>query len=113
MNARFWVWWNDGWVKLTGKPGQRLTFSKGGPTDEGWSREGETYYFDNDPVTPGVVCQSGSDGRDCDGRFSTYAEYFCSFQDLSARELEDGRRVPIWQKTEASRRDYTAESMGY
>lgn len=115
INARFWIWWADGWVKLTLRRGDVLTVHRGGPTDEGWSSETETYRYDGVFVT----CRSETDGRDCDGRLTREAVHRCHVLGLRARLNESGYRppggggVPLWREVSAGQRDYSAEAMGY
>ncbi len=114
-NARFWIWWADGWVKLTLRPGQSLSFGYRGPSDEGWHSHGETYSHEGDRVTSNIT----TDGRDCDGRFQTFDDFVCQLDQLAAREvwnMQDDRlerRAPAWIALESYQRDHSAEAMGY
>jgi hypothetical protein len=49
-NARFWTWWNGGWVKLTLRPGQRLVLHAFRRTDEGYSEQHEEYKHEGSAV---------------------------------------------------------------
>lgn len=115
INARFWIWWADGWVKLTLRRGDVLRMYRGGPCDEGWSSSAEEYRFDGVFVT----CRTSTDGRDCDGRFSTDRRDRCHVLDLRARFNEPefrppgGGGSPKWREVSARQRDYSAEAMGY
>lgn len=115
MNARFWVFENDAWVKLTLRPGQTLRWEQCQDTDEGysyrsvrWSHHGEL-----------VVRYTDDGGRDCDGRHETRSTDECPLGELQsvACDLDDGRGVtmrPDWreaQPTEAY--DEYAQSAGY
>ena len=51
MNARFWIWWNGDWVKITLRPGQSIAMRCGGATDEGFNVESSGYEHDGDRVT--------------------------------------------------------------
>lgn len=116
-NARFWVWHNASWVKLTLRPGQSLTAYEGGPTDEGWSYEASTYTHDGEQVTAAYDSQA----LDCDGRLDRYAESHCPLADLAVRDMYEvcpasenkGIMSPDWQRGSASQRDYEAERAGY
>lgn len=108
MNARFLVYVNDGMVKLTLRPGQRLSWSTGGPDEEGWHSEGETLEYRDG----GIHCVAWTDGRDCDGRMSTERLLFCPLERLKAREYE-GLLLPDWERVSSSQRDYQAEAAGY
>lgn len=63
MNARFWVYWNYDWVKLTLAPGQVLQLYDGGSTEEGYWFLEELFEHDGDTV----VRTTRSGGSDCDG----------------------------------------------
>lgn len=86
-------------------------------TDEGWSSVHETFTLTDD----GVMLESYTDGRDCDGRMSTHGEAFCPFDKLSAivpweyRDNPDAApfRYPEWQELSRGQRDYSAEAAGY
>ena len=67
-NARFWVWINGGYVKITLQPGKSLEHHKRWTHDEGWSSE--TVRWSHEPY--GIYRRTWTDGRDCDGRLSTY-----------------------------------------
>lgn len=110
-NARFWVWWNDGWVKLTLKPGVTLAVGYGGPTDEGWSQYSEQWSLTGDRVER----EWCSIGRDCDGRLEQSGEDFAWLDDLVAGVAGefDEVRVPIWRDSQTSQRDEFAELAGY
>jgi hypothetical protein len=120
-NARFWVWENDGWIKITLKPGQTLRHFRGGETDEGYSNEWQSYEYDGDEGT--VVSRYSNESRDCDGRHVYYADSHCPISELQARPPEPAdpewgtEEIPVprpeWRKGSASQRDYYAEAMGY
>lgn len=107
--ARFWTWHNDGYVRLTVREGNRLNWSSRGPTDEGWSMVGESWWVDGDYL----VNESVTDGRDCDGRHSTHGFYRCHFTRLAAFVTPDGVGVPRWELVATGQRDYAAEAAGY
>lgn len=73
FNARFWARSARGLeVKITLEPGQTLTTSQGGATDEGYSYTEVSWHFDGRTVTEETV----DDGRDCDGRLThTFVRY--------------------------------------
>lgn len=115
INARFWIWWADGWVKLTLRRGDVLTVHRGGPTDEGWSYLEESYRFDGVFVT----LRTYSVARDCDGKFETERRDRCHVLDLRARFNEPDYRPPggggspKWREVSARQRDHSAEAAGY
>jgi len=78
-NARFWVplMHATGVAKITLKPGQRLHHEQGGPDEEGYHYEGETWFYNADA---GYVQHNYvTAGKDCDGRSGTSNEYRCLF----------------------------------
>lgn len=108
--ARFWIWWNDGFVRLKLNPGQSVVAWRGGPTDEGYSRTVETYAYDGAIVSRTIE----EDGRDCDGRHEYFWEGFCEFTLLKSRAAEgEIFGVPAWEETCKGQRDHFAEAMGY
>lgn len=125
-NARFWVYVNGGPVKITLRPGQQLSWSCGGPTDEGWSRESETWGYDCEDHVGEVFRQWCHDGRDCDGRLTREGEDVCDLADLrrewpgglddmSQAERDGWRDVrwPAWRKAKSCQYDEYAEAAGY
>jgi hypothetical protein len=118
-NARFWIWYPpaEGWVKLTLKPGQRLTLHWGGPHDEGYTYSAETYEFTGYTV----ICESTTSGCDCDGRLDTQLDVHCPLAKLRDRDVfadsgldvSRGIMAPKWERVTASQRDYAAEAAGY
>lgn len=124
MNARFWIYANESWVKITLRPGQSLSWSYGGRTDEGYSYHYETYESDGETVE----CLITDTGRDCDGRLDRYWRGEVAIKDLPPAHLRDaiepidadqpsyGMR-PVhrvqWQEAGACQRDEYAEIAGY
>lgn len=138
-NARFWIY-HHGPVKLTLRDGApSLSHAEGGPTDEGWSASGATYWLDGDIV----YREWWDDGSDCDGRLSHSGRNTCHVSRLAAlhagtcRKCHNTRtylepdchrprfcpwclgvidwteRYPDWAVEEQSQRDYQAEAAGY
>lgn len=107
--ARFWIFYRNGCVRLKINAGQTLYFSYGGPTEEGYSRTSEAYDFDGRMV----ACDWQTDSRDCDGRIVRTGSSYCSLARLSKGYQEDGISFPAWQNAETGQRDYSAEAMGY
>lgn len=115
-NARFWIWWNGDWVKITLNPDQELEFYQKWPTDEGWSSEWAKYEYDEQEMA--IISESGTDGVDCDGRSSTHWKGSCGLLALSALPEETDQygwcpARPAWEAGSRSQRDYTAEAAGY
>jgi len=108
MNARFWVWWRDGAVKLTLRPGQALGAEWSGRHEEGWAYEAERWAYDGRVV----LRVSVSDGTDCDGRMSDSTTCACPLTRLRDRDV-DGLHFPEWEREKSSHRDYAAEAAGY
>lgn len=141
-NARFWIWVNSGWTKITLKPDQSLNWSRYS-YDEGPNTDYDSWEYDGRKVTN----KYGSYGRDCDGRYEHHEEREASVTQLQAipkmelvcnvcgnrvhdydkeggklqcymREhdgvrLVSGPNVPRWKDTDSRQRDYSAEAMGY
>jgi hypothetical protein len=112
-NARFWVWFRGGWVKLTLRPGECRETVEGGRHDEGWGREVTSYEHDGDCVR----CEWAEDGADCDGRYSRGGAVVCPLDQLRSIEPAhgdaDGLLVPDWQSAATWQRDHAAEAAGY
>lgn len=87
-NARFWVY-SGGPVKITLRPGQRLSHYRGGPADEGWFSESNSWHYPDDEDA--VYREWCFDGRDCDGRHSTSGEDRCELSALHAGAEIDGQ----------------------
>jgi len=109
VTARFWVWHNCGWVRLSLRWGQVIELHEGGPTDEGYIYTREK--FTRDEI--GVHSEYHVDARDCDGRFEQFEERFCPYDRLAAVSVDDGINRPDWHKVEAGQRDHAAEAAGY
>lgn len=115
-SARFWVFENGGFVKITLRQGQSLSWGKSYDNGEGWSWESVRYTFDGQEV----VCEWGHGGTDCDGRSSTSGEDACALEDLQSRgsyrpHLDaPGVLLPKWEKVApVSCYDQFAEAAGY
>lgn len=115
-NARFWTWHNNGWVKITLKPGQQLAHATGGPTDEGYHAECSVWIHEGTTIR----CEYSSSGYDCDGPHSRYVDLVCGISNLKDRP-ESGIEGdedwmpdrPDWEKEHAFQRDLYAEMAGY
>ena len=125
-NARFWVWWHAGWVKLTLRPDQALTAGYGGPTEEGWSVYRESWFHAGNHI----LRECTSNSSDCDGRHSHYSDDACPLDQLAVRSHvrqtpwveglgcefvadADAPLTPDWQEVQASQYDQFAEAAGY
>lgn len=115
-NARFWIYWNLGPVKITLRPGETRNLFYGVQTDEGWASEALTYTHEGDHVRRSWI----DDGVDCDGRLTRCGEDVCPLGELHSNEPyhEEGEPTPdwmwpAWQKESSSQRDYSAEAMTY
>lgn len=113
-NARFLVWCNGQFTKLTLRPGQVLNWSQGQATDEGWSRQSESWEHCGDRVE----VQFLDEGRDCDGYLSHFYEGACPLDRLAASPRIDDATgepvdVPEWIEINAYQRDESAEAAGY
>lgn len=113
-NARFWVWECGGWVKLTLRPGQSLSYAWFRTADEGWDSERVTWSHTGNAVE----CESDSSGADCDGRLDRSSLVSCPLAELQSDPVEadnSGRSIfrPNWERVSASQRDHFAEAAGY
>lgn len=114
MNARFWVWVNGGWVKLTLRPNHDFQWATGGVADEGYSFTAEQWTH----VGDGVEWESHTWGRDCDGRHESNCDVFCALDKLASVAITEPREgdppaLPNWVRLRSGQRDYTAEACGY
>lgn len=119
MNARFWDYCNGGWVKLTLKPGESLSWHKYTPTDEGHQFIQQNWIHNEDFVS----YVEYSAGRDCDGLMEYHTTQRAKLNELHSKpafiELPDGRaepgafQIPNWVLVSGSQRDHSAEAMGY
>ena len=113
MSARFWVFVNDSWARVTLKPGQTLSHHQGNPTDEGWSSESTTYHYAASDSC--VYRQTVTDGRDCDGRLTHwYADQAnVDYLEVVPAYGEPSIMRPDWSENKSGQRDYQAEAAGY
>jgi len=111
QNARFWVYINGTWSKITLTQERRnLHHHKGWDHDEGWSSEFHQWKLDDDFVTE-YICD---DGCDCDGRLTRCSDWICRVEDLHKSPREDGAiMTPRWIEEGAYQTDQYAEMAGY
>lgn len=112
-NARFWVWHQDDYVKLTLTPSRpALETYHRSAHEEGWASR-----YTRWELSDGVVLRvSEDDGRDCDGRMSSSEECECQLDRLAAHEvpwIPGAPRLPDWELASRGQRDYSAEAAGY
>lgn len=119
-NARFWDWVNNGWVKITLKPGQSLSHHRHSKDEEGYSYEHTewNYFVDGeDEITRNWI----SGGRDCDGEIrNTGGEVAVRGADgfalVSVAEIHMGQPMARldWKTAVPTRvYDQYAQQMGY
>jgi len=119
-NARFWCWVADGWVRLTLRPGQELTWGRFSRDCEGFSAETSTWRH----VGQGVEESWLHRGRDCDGYVESGGLLFCPIDRLAAvpawEDVPDNRHAgkligrPDWQKAAPDHcRDEYAEAANF
>lgn len=119
-NARFWVLYRGSWVKLSLRPGQKLTTYVYSRHDEGSSFEGDIYRHEGGRVSR----EWTSGGTDCDGRVVNAGVSACPLGDLHVRDIQrgdpsdyhDGKAflLPEWvevKETEVT--DTFAQAAGY
>ena len=133
-NARFWIYWNGTFTKLTLRPDRAITIHRYSQDEEGWFSRGERYLHEGDHVR----CDWGWQGRDCDGLVGDSGALICPLTLLEAEVVadepgsyRDARRhrmyapnrmpdsddlicQPAWEKTGRDRHfDAFAEAAGY
>ncbi len=120
-NVRFWDYVNDGYVRITLKPGQELKHYRYSANEEGYSSTLEGWEY---PVGETfIISKFAMHGRDCDGRVSRAGVSTCPIGNLDYRrpyQYQDGSgklvwspRQPAWVRKSSSCRDYEAEAAGY
>jgi hypothetical protein len=111
LSARFWVWWNDGWIKLTlGNRRRSVSFGYRGFTEEGSVEVSLRYKLEGDFVTREYYRWES----DCDGPHEHHEEARCHIMALHYNCMpDDGILSPNWRKVSRSQRDHYAETMGY
>lgn len=120
MNARFWVYLNGDWVKLTLRPGQFIEHREISTDEEGYSAE-DDHVWRYAPgncrgLQPLVRYERHLRSRDCDGSYSGYEESACELHRLQTHHVpdEDYPPLPKWEPVgKPLYRDFTAERAGY
>lgn len=137
-NARFWTYLQRGWVKITLRPGQTLTWRHFSRDDEGYSYENESWEHSGHEIQ----CRYEDGGRDCDGPIRHTGRAHCPLDQLAATpaymepECVDTQRLrkagifsfgnwrapifrgvrisgPAWVKGRSQTHDAYAEAAGY
>lgn len=110
-NARFLFWANDGFVKITLKPGQALSHFTSQSHEEGFS---SCYtYFNYDKDDNSIYMEVSTSDRDCDGLHSSEREFICPIDKLASYRNFYGDMIPDWEEASYSQRDAFAEAMNY
>lgn len=117
MRARFWIWENDGWIKLTLAPGQALKWRKYTHDEEGYSLIFVRWIHEGNHIRR----ESGMRGSDCDGAIARGGADHCHLSRLQAvppympgRDEWKPEGRPDWQEVEESwQSDPQAELAGY
>lgn len=115
-NVRIWQLINGDWVKLTLKPGKDIEHLTGGPHEEGYSYNVDTWSLSEEENCIHLSCFAW--GKDCDGPHESRSELECSLDDLKAfvpcaQTAWNPDGVPLWGMVHSSQRDIYAERMGY
>ena len=120
VNARFWIFLNRGYVKVTLRPNQTLAWARGGEHEEGYFSEGVEFYLDADGE---LTREEWSRGQDCDGPHSHGQELATTALDCqriaATRDAPDPEcpRWPVtrpkWAERSYEQRDLYAEAAGY
>jgi len=112
--ARFWVFWQRGWVKISVPRGKSRRMFESHAHEEGYSFTDETYYHMEDGT---LVAECVSGGRDCDGRLEHYTtlEGHANLIDDPHYDKDDDEIYirPRWKVVERSQWDQYAELAGY
>lgn len=110
--ARFWMYVNDGLVKLSIASGSSISFRYGGPHEEGYSYTEVTMRYRNGIVTK----KSYTSACDCDGPLESWNT---SQADINVRVYLDcfepvpPEQVLKFERVSGHQRDHYAEAMGY
>lgn len=101
-------------LRLYLHPKRPVSFRQAGPTDEGWSCTTVEYRR----IGRFIYREWLEDGRDCDGRLTTYSVCRWDQKTYQASWVCEGaglvrRSYPVWERVEEYQRDYEAERMGY
>lgn len=104
-NARFWHWstgHSDGWVKLTLKPGQTLSWHKYSTDEEGYSFQTYTWHHYAGSDGQQIIREWSNGGRDCDGRIETTGSDACPLSKLTECQpvVGDDQPQPDWQESQ-------------
>ena len=115
---KFWIRHNQDWVKLNIHPGEVISYTSGGPTEEGYSYTTEWWSLNGSRLWREVYTRS----RDCDGPREYWLEQQQDNEEpwVEAGHYNDGGewiglglRKPNMRRVGSRQRDYFAESMGY
>ena len=112
----FFVWWDGGYkCVILSKEEPKCQLERGGPDEEGYYYESETFTLTQDSNGNWIVdVDRYTDGRDCDGRLETSDNYWCHVGELGNKRSRCGCfPVPNWQDGGGSQRDHYAEAMNY
>ena len=107
--------WTEDWETLreitVEEGGKRISFSSGGPNEEGYSYTVREYWAEDGIVYRREITQS----KDCDGRIDRecVTTWDGETYRLDDTVLEYGQPLPHWERQDASQRDYSAEAAGY
>jgi len=110
MNARFWIYINGGFVKLTLRPEEALEHFFSERTDEGFRSVYQSWEYDGSVV----VRQWFIRERDCDGRHEDGGVAYWDDGKVAPSYSDPDTMLPVWVDGEDYyHRDHTAEAMGY
>jgi hypothetical protein len=119
--AKFWIFENDGYVKVKVPLGCDVTWDRFMRHDEGWTHRCITYVYERGGKT---VTESVAEfAQDCDGRLDQYwrasfdlIEYYRNGGPSTPKGLSGLRldaSCPRWRTEDHDRRDHEAEKAGY
>lgn len=110
-NARFWVFVNGGFVKLTIPTGIEYSWGRSTHGGEGPHHEAVRWEYHD-----GLVTEEYDEwGSDCDGKYESFVKRACHVTELTwdVALSGDAPDLPNWTVVDESRRDHSAERAGY
>lgn len=121
LTARFWVFINGGWIKLSIPLNTTYTWRRSEETDEGYrvTCHSWSHWPDNEEMekVPEVEWEYSCREKDCDGICDRSGTLTCPVEDLRvvlALGIPNAPGLlPNWKTEESHYRDHAAEAAGY
>ena len=108
INARFWMYWNHDFVKITMRQGQTIHLHTSEPTEEGYHFDERFFDFDGYHVFQ----EYHYGGRDCDGVTTYTGERTATLETLGDTH-PDFFGYPEWEEGRCEVYDQFARMMNY